>query len=164
MLRPPKSSPATRQSHRDARRARIAALVVSRRVHSQLELSELLAREGLEVNQATLSRDLRDMGVVRVGGPDGPRYELDPRARYLSALREVVGMEILNVRTNGQLVVLRTLAGRAEGVAGFLDAVGNPDIIGTIAGDDTVFIAPAHPDRCDAIVAHIHALTAGDEG
>ena len=151
-------------SDRRHRRALIRRILQAEEVGSQDELARLLAEHGLSCTQATLSRDLRDMGVVRVGGPDGPRYELDPRARYLSALREVVGMEILNVRTNGQLVVLRTLAGRAEGVAGFLDAVGNPDIIGTIAGDDTVFIAPAHPDRCDAIVAHIHALTAGDEG
>lgn len=151
-------------SDRSHRRALIRRILQSQEVGSQDELARLLAEQGVSCTQATLSRDLRDMGVARVGGKSGPRYELDQRARYLSALREVVGMEILDVRCNGQLVVLRTLAGRAEGVAGFLDAHGNPDILGTIAGDDTVFIAPTHPDRCDGIVAFIHALTAGEEG
>lgn len=151
-------------SDRLQRRAQIRRILQTREVGSQEELARLLAEQGIHCTQATLSRDLRDMGVARVGGRNGPRYELDQRARYLSALREVVGMEIIGVRSNGQLVVLRTLAGRAEGVAGFLDAHGNPDIIGTIAGDDTVFIAPSHPDRCGDIVAFIHALTAGEEG
>lgn len=148
-------------SDRTQRRALIRRLLQEEAVGSQDELQRLLADEGVVVTQATLSRDLRDLGVVRSQGPEGPRYVLDQRARYMSALREVVGMEILDVRTNGQLVVLRTLPGRAEGVAGFMDALDEDDILGTIAGDDTVFIAPSSPDRCDAIVAAIRVLTGG---
>jgi len=71
-------------------------------------------------------------------------------------------MEFLDVRSNGQLIVLSTLAGRAEGVAAFLDASEQPDILGTIAGDDTVFVAPAALDRCDAVVAYIRSLMDGE--
>lgn len=139
----------------------IRRLLQAHEVASQEELGRLLAGEGIRCTQATLSRDLRDMGVVRVRGPHGPRYELDERARYMRVLREVIGMEILDVRHNGQLVVLRTLAGRAEGVAGFLDALGDADILGTIAGDDTVFLAPSDPARCDAIVRKVQGLVDG---
>ncbi len=150
-------------SDRLQRRAIIRRLLQEGAVSSQDELQRRLAEQGVQVTQATLSRDLRDLGVVRAHGPEGPRYVLDQRARYMSALREVVGMEIQDVRTNGQLVVLRTLPGRAEGVAGFLDALSSPDILGTIAGDDTVFIAPSAPERCAEIVAAIRALTEGAE-
>ena len=151
-------------SERQHRRALIRRLLQAQEVASQDELARLLAEQGVSCTQATLSRDLRDMGIARARGPHGPRYELDQRSRYLRALREVVGMEIVDVRSNGQLVVLRTLAGRAEGVAGFLDALGNPDVMGTLAGDDTVFLAPSDPARCDALVAWIEALTEGEEG
>ena len=150
-------------SERLHRRAHIRRVLKAREVSSQEELARLLAEEGVFCTQATLSRDLRDMGVSRARGPNGPRYELDQRARYLRALREVVGMEIIDVRSNGQMVVLRTLAGRAEGVAGFLDALGNRDIMGTLAGDDTVFLAPSDPTRCPALVAWIQALVEGHE-
>ena len=150
-------------SERLQRRALIRRLLQAKEVGSQDELLRLLAERGVSVTQATLSRDMRDLGVVRTRGPHGPRYTLDQRSRYMSALREVVGMEIVDVRTNGQLVVLRTLPGRAEGVAGFLDALDDTDILGTIAGDDTVFIAPTNPDRCPAIVAAIQALADGLE-
>lgn len=149
-------------SDRQHRRALIRRILLAEEVGSQDELARLLAQQGVSCTQATLSRDLRDMGVSRARGPNGPRYELDQRVRYLRVLREVIGMEILDVRSNGQLVVLRTLAGRAEGVAGFLDTLGHRDILGTIAGDDTIFLAPVHADRCDAIVAHIQAITEGE--
>ncbi len=145
-------------SDRRQRRAAIRRLLQSREVSSQEELARLLSEQGVPCTQATLSRDLRDMGVVRGRGPRGPRYELDQRTRYLRALREVIGMEILEARHNGVMVVLRTLTGRAEGVAGFLDALGNPLILGTVAGDDTVFIAPSDPARCEELVAEINAL------
>ncbi len=80
----------------------------------------------------------------------------------MKVLRQVVGMEITAVHHNGAMVVIRTLTGRAEGVAGFLDGWDNPDILGTVAGDDTVFVAPASLDRCDALVDTIQALTLED--
>lgn len=141
MLRPPKSSPATRQSHRDERRARIAALVVSRRVHSQLELSELLAKEGIEVNQATLSRDLRDMGLLK--GPSGYELpsEVGPRESDLSlALHNAVHGWLDSAASAENLVVLKTPVGGAQPLAVALDHAQRPGALGTIAGDDTILV------------------------
>lgn len=151
-------------SDREHRRALIRRLLEEQEIASQEELAALLERQGVICTQATLSRDLRDLGVFRERGPKGPRYRLDPRNRYMLALRAVVGMEILGVKHNTVLVVVRTLTGRAEGVAGFLDAWKNDDILGTVAGDDTVFVAPSHPSRCEALADAIRALMDGGDG
>ena len=150
-------------SDKNLRRMIIRRMLRDHEVSSQEQLVGLLAEEGFEITQATLSRDLRDMGVSRERHQDGIRYVLDHRARYIRALREVVGMEILDVRHNGFMVVIRTLSGRAEGVGAIVDGLGTPEILGTVAGDDTVFIAPRDPSRCDAVVALILRLAAGDE-
>jgi len=150
-------------SDKSQRRALIRRLLAAHDVASQEQLVKLLGEAGVQCTQATLSRDLRDMGVHRERSIGGTRYRLDHRTRYMQALQEVVGREILGVRHNGMLVVLRTLTGRAEGVAGFLDAWENQDILGTVAGDDTVFVAPADPTRCDALADAIRKLAAGGE-
>lgn len=148
-------------SDREHRRALIRRLLQERQIGSQEDLATLLEERGVACTQATLSRDLRDLGVARERGLGGPRYRLDPKNRYLEILREVVGMEIQNVRHNGVMVVVRTLTGRAEGVAGFLDSYGNPDILGTVAGDDTVFICPTDTGRTEALAEAIRALMDG---
>jgi transcriptional regulator of arginine metabolism len=144
---------------RDHRRALIRRLLQEQVVSSQEELASLLAERGVVATQATLSRDLRDMGVTRRPTAAGPRYALDPKARYMAALRKVVAMEIQDVKHNGHVVVVRTLTGRAEGVGGFLDGLQSPDILGTIAGDDTVLVVPADITHCSRLAADILALT-----
>lgn len=151
-------------SDRDHRRAVIRQLLQDREISSQEELATLLDEKGISCTQATLSRDLRDLGVARIVGAAGPRYRLDPKNRYLEVLRQVVGMEIQNVRHNGMLVVVRTLTGRAEGVAGFLDAWRHPDILGTVAGDDTVLVAPVDTTRTAQLAEAIRALMDGEGG
>jgi transcriptional regulator of arginine metabolism len=143
---------------RAERRSAIKRLIHEHRVSSQEELVKLLAAEGVHCTQATLSRDLRDMSIIRRTTAAGPIYMADKSAGYIEALRRVVGMEILNVRHNGNMVVVRTLAGRAEGVAGFLDHWGHDNILGTVAGDDTVFLVPADLNRIKQLVANIRAL------
>lgn len=148
-------------SERDSRRALIRQVLRDEHVSSQEQLMHLLADHGVSTTQATLSRDLRDMGITRSMTRKGPRYRVDQRARYMKALLQVVGMEIVDIRHNGSMVVVRTLSGRAEGVAALLDAREDFDILGTVAGDDTVFVAPTDPSNCDDLVAAIRALTEG---
>lgn len=143
---------------------RIRTILQEQEVASQDQLVDLLAAEGIQVTQATLSRDLRDMGVSKKPGHGGAiRYQLDPKTRYLKMLRAVVGMEIQGVRHNGNLIVIRTLAGRAEGVAAFIDGRGHPLVLGTLAGDDTVLVVPVDITRLDELVADIQELAAGEE-
>ncbi|MED5371920.1 MAG: arginine repressor [Myxococcota bacterium] len=149
-------------SPREHRRSVIKRLIHEHRISSQEELVKLLAIHGVQCTQATLSRDLRDMNVVRRTTAAGPVYQADRSPAYLAALRRVVGMEIQNVRHNGSLIVIRTLAGRAEGVAAFLDGWGHGNILGTVAGDDTVFVAPADTSKIEKLAEQIRGLEIAD--
>ncbi len=143
---------------RERRHLLIKRLVQRERIQSQEDLVRLLEVEGISCTQATLSRDLRDLNVVRRNTARGPEYTLDQSPVYIDALRKVVGMEVLNVRHNQSLVVIRTMQGRAEGVAAFLDTWNNQHILGTVAGDDTVFVAPADVMKIAELAAEIRAL------
>ena len=148
-------------SEKQKRRRLVRQVLREEVVSSQEQLAALLAERGVSCTQATLSRDLRDMGVTRERTADGFRYIMDTRTRYLAALREVVGMEIQDVRHNGSLIVLRTLAGRAQGVAAYIDEKKDPRVLGTVAGDDTVFVCPAQPSKIEDLVEAILTLSDG---
>jgi transcriptional regulator of arginine metabolism len=127
-----------------SRHARIVAVIRDQSVHSQTELAELLAAAGIQVTQATLSRDLEELGAVKVSGAylipeDGNRplrqSEQAP-ARLVRLLREL----LTGADASGNLVVLRTPPGAAQFLASALDRSGLPDVVGTIAGDDTILV------------------------
>ena len=134
---------------RRARHARITSIIRGRPVHSQGDLAELLAAEGVQVTQATLSRDLEELGAVKVRAGDGRAAYLIPEegstplrparqapARLVRLLREL----LTDASGSGNLVVLRTPPGAAQFLASALDRSGLPDVVGTIAGDDTILV------------------------
>jgi transcriptional regulator of arginine metabolism len=139
---------------RETRQQLIKQLIRGNEISSQDELLSLMAGAGVSTTQATLSRDLKVLCVARKSG----RYELDDSAEYATALANVVGMEILGVAHNGHMIVVRTLIGRAQGVAAYLDGMAEPLILGTVAGDDTVFIAPSRVDFIESLVLKIESL------
>lgn len=122
----------------ESRRQRILALLERDRVRSQAELQQQLADAGFEVNQATLSRDLRGLGVVK--GKDGyelPNAPLSPATAHPS-LWHAVRTWLVDAVPAQNLVVLRTPAGGAPALGLALDRAGLPGLVGTLAGDDTV--------------------------
>lgn len=142
------------------RHARIVELIRVRPVRSQTELSELLAAEGIQVTQATLSRDLEELRAVKVrGSGGGPAAYVIPEdgmpvlrpvpvpagggapARLLRLLREL----LTTADASGNLAVLRTPPGAAQFLASALDRSGLPEVVGTIAGDDTVLVVARDP-------------------
>jgi len=134
------TGPATRAG----RHARIVELIRQKAIRSQTELAELLAADGVQVTQATLSRDLEELRAVKVGGAylipeDGtrPLREVeDAPARLLRLLREL----LTGVDASGNIAVLRTPPGAAQFLASALDRSGLTDVVGTIAGDDTILV------------------------
>jgi transcriptional regulator of arginine metabolism len=128
-----------------ARRAAIRRLLTERRISTQAALRALLAKAGHRVTQGTLSRDLAALGARRAPLPGGgAAYEL-PDAGATPPAREerrAVGALVLRVRDNGSLVVVDTHSGAASAVAFALDRARLPEALGSIAGDDTVFVAP----------------------
>ncbi|HEY9515336.1 MAG TPA: arginine repressor [Gemmatimonadaceae bacterium] len=125
------------------RQATIRELIESQAVESQEELRKLLLRRGWDVTQSTLSRDLREMRVARVPGADGAsRYTVTASATDdgrppLEALLPHLFTEIDGV---GELIVLHTLPGGAQPIGVALDAEEWNEVLGTIAGDDTVLV------------------------
>lgn len=132
----------------------IKQIIAEKEISSQEELAKELARRGFEVNQATLSRDLKELGIAKVSTPEGVWYQLQPE-NEAHRLRALISYEIESIHANESLIVIKTLRGRASGVAEILDRLDIPDILGTIAGDDTIFIAPTSTKKISAIVRRI---------
>jgi transcriptional regulator of arginine metabolism len=130
------------------RQHRIAKLLEQHAVTSQPQLVELLAADGVVATQATVSRDLEEVGAIKVraaGGdsvyaiPDLPKQQRAPEDH----LRRVFGDWVVEVAHSGNLVVLRTPPGSAHVVGSALDRAGLSDILGTVAGDDTLLVVAA---------------------
>jgi len=155
-----------------ARHARIAAILAREQVRSQEELAELLERyASVHVTQATLSRDLDELGVVRLrsGGslvyalpeePGGPGShpgeaigQAKPESSQDSRLARYLGELMTSAEASANLVVLRTPAGAAQFLASVIDHAALSSILGTVAGDDTVLMIARDPAGGDALAA-----------
>ncbi len=141
-------------SEKAQRQLAIKEIISQKDISSQEELARELALRGFEVNQATLSRDLKELGIAKVSTPEGVWYQLQPE-NEAHRLRSLISYEIESIHANESLIVIKTLRGRASGVAEILDRLDIPDILGTIAGDDTIFIAPSSTKKISTIVRRI---------
>jgi transcriptional regulator of arginine metabolism len=157
----------TAPASKTARHARIVTLIRSRPVRSQSELGDLLAAEGMSITQATLSRDLEELGAVKVRGTDGtaaayviPEEGQGPLRTAEQApdrLKRLLRELLTGADASGNLVVLRTPAGAAQFLASAIDRTGLPDVIGTIAGDDTILVVArqSEPGSGSALAAQL---------
>lgn len=138
------------------RRSAIVRILRDGQVRRQEDLVRLLKREGHDVTQSSISRDLRDLGVLKAAG----RYVLPPdeieRANGdFGALAPFVrGLR----RAGPSLTVLRTTIGSAQSVAVAIDRAAWPEVAGTISGDDTIFIATANTRSQNALVARLQSI------
>ena len=174
----------TRPGTKASRQAWVAATLADRPVRSQEELARMLAERGMPVTQATLSRDLEEIGAVRVRGADGslvyalPEEPGGPGSRpggvgpggagapaagiepdpVRSRLSRTAAELLISAEASANMVVLRTPAGAAQFLASVLDHAAWPSILGTVAGDDTVLIIARDPTGGDALAAQLLAL------
>lgn len=121
------------------RQAKIMDLVRQRPVFSQRELARLLLRHGFPATQSTLSRDIREMGLVKAGG----RYRLPSELSRVSeerALRRTIRDLVVKSAASGNIVMLKTPPGNAHSLGVVLDGAQWPEVLGSVAGDDTVFL------------------------
>lgn len=169
MAAPPHELPS-----RAARHARIVTLLSEQPVRSQSELAGLLADAGVPVTQATLSRDLDELGAVKLRTPDGgqPVYVVPPDGAPLAArqlhdappqrLARLLGELLVSAEGSANLVVLRTPPGASNFLASALDRARLPEVLGTIAGDDTIVVISRDPTGGEALAAGLLELsTAG---
>jgi transcriptional regulator of arginine metabolism len=135
------------------RQEAILSLISRHQIATQEELVERLVRVGIETTQATVSRDIAELGLVRLGGPDThyvkPNEGLgaaSPAGRE-ERLRRLLRDLPMTVRRGQGMAVLTTIPGSANSLASAIDAAAWPEVIGTIAGDDTIFAALALSPR-----------------
>lgn len=132
---------------KERRHRAILTLVATRPVHAQEQLVTLLQRQGFDVTQATISRDIKELGLVKVPikskrGDDIFKYVVPSAAvNYASRLHRAMAEVVTSVEGSVNLIVLRTPPGMAMSVAYALDEAAWPEILGTIGGDDTILIA-----------------------
>lgn len=144
------------------RQGAIRELITARPVGSQEELRRLLLQRGWDVTQSTLSRDLREMRVARVPDAGGVRYALTGAADDSGhpALETLLPPLFDRVDGVGELVVLRTVPGGAQSIAVALDGEDWPDVLGTIAGDDTILIVCRSSGARERLVRRLAAIAA----
>ncbi|WP_080795080.1 arginine repressor [Corynebacterium pacaense] len=139
---------------RTARQALIVQILDRQRVTSQVQLSELLLDEGIDITQATLSRDLDELGARKVRHDSGRAfYAIGPVDNTVpedlrgpqEKLRRMLDELLVSTDHSGNIAMLRTPPGAAQYLASFIDRVGLREVVGTIAGDDTVFVLARDP-------------------
>ena len=145
-------------SKRD-RQGAILEIVRNHHVTSQEALRELLAEQGIEVTQATLSRDMRDLRLVKVPGAGGTaHYTLPDEWENTPPLERLLPTLFLSVEGTGNLLVVRTMTGGAQAVALGIDWEEWPEVLGTIAGDDTILLILRDAAHVDAVEDRIRAI------
>lgn len=160
---------APRSSSRVVRQARIIDLIQRRAISSQAELAELLAADGITVSQGTLSKDLLEIGAVRVRSaagslvyaPPGAELASDHVARESRLARVCVEL-LITAAGSGNLAVLKTPPGAAQYFASVIDRVAREDILGTIAGDDSIMVIAREADGGQRLADWFTGLAAGE--
>jgi len=128
------------ESERKKRINKILDILKNKVVNTQEDLVKELKKSGIEITQATLSRDLASIGVMRVRDKNGLRYQFNSEKSPI--LQSVITIEVQEILSNETSVVIKTLAGCAQSVAVVVDSWNHPDILCTIAGDDTILVLP----------------------
>lgn len=149
------------------RQHRIAKLLEEQVISSQAQLVELLATEGVSATQATVSRDLEELGAVKVRIPGGSTaYAIPEHAKERPVpedhLRRVMGEFVVEVKHSGNLVVLRTPPGSAHVIGSAIDRASFPDVLGTVAGDDTVMVVCSEASGGAAVADDLAGLAGLD--
>ena len=121
----------------------IQELIATRPIGSQEELRQLLAERGLDVTQSTLSRDMRDLRIARIPSPAGIRYTSAVAAspdEGRATLASIFPQLFARLDVVGELIVVKTVVAGAQPIAEAIDSEGNPDVLGTIAGENTILL------------------------
>jgi transcriptional regulator of arginine metabolism len=136
----------------------IRSLLRASSPRSQAEMLRRLRVAGVRVTQSTLSRDLRDIGLLK--GPGGYReaQEAGNGADHVQAMERMLRTYLTDLATAGNLVVLKTSPGLAHALGVALDRASLPEAVGTVAGDDTLFVATPHPTRARALQRRLRGL------
>jgi transcriptional regulator of arginine metabolism len=136
----------------------IKQIIQQEKIANQETLLKKLHERSFKTTQATLSRDLRDMGIVRIPTLEGYRYSISEEEGS-HFFGRIVGMEILGVYNNECEIVVKTITGRAKGVALYIDQLKHKNILGTVAGENTIIVIPDTTANIPKLKADLEKMT-----
>lgn len=144
------------------RQLKILDIISKHDIDTQEELVEHLKKEGFSITQATISRDIKDMGIIKTLASDGRHYKYAvQRTKESSVSDKFLNMfknTVLSIRGSHNLIVLKTEVGSAGPAAELIDKLNYPEVLGVIAGDNTIFVAIDSVDNTEAVRARLEDL------
>ena len=144
------------------RQSVILEVIRHQQVRSQEQLRRSMRGAGFDVTQATLSRDIRELGLVK-GGPDGAYQaplRVEPNGHVAaSMLQRALASQLLRIDRVQQLVLLKTGLGHAQSLCAALDGAGLPDVVGTLAGEDTILIITPDARRARSLIKRLEDMS-----
>lgn len=148
------------------RQAKIVELVRDRTIETQEELAAALRAEGFEVTQATVSRDIKELSLIKIPGENNTSYYASPdepmmRRGNEDRLRRLVRLSLSDINSSENLIIIKTPPGEAQGMASAIDHSHWPEIIGTVAGDDTILIITKPKEATPQVVQRFLELARG---
>jgi len=149
---------------KNKRQEALADIVSAYEVDTQAELIDRLRERGFEVTQATISRDIRQLKLVKIAtGHGGYKYMLPPKNDSAASIKlnDALVESITRVSRSGNLVVLRTYPGLANAVAAGIDGIDIPSILGCVAGDDTILVVAVDEKVAEAVESKVKEMVAG---
>ncbi len=143
------------------RQSLIQEIIIAQPVETQEELSEILASKGMPATQATISRDIKDLGLIKVPYQETHRYAL-PEERALGAtkdrLRRLLREVLTGYTVSENLVVVKTLTAGAEVVSEAIDKMDWPEVVGTLAGENTVLVVARSKEEAPKLAQRFEEL------
>jgi len=146
------------------RKEKILELIRKYNISNQEELRSYLLKEGYDVTQGTVSKDMRALMLTKVQGVDGKLYykavsdNVDMSRKYLNILRD----SFISMATAQNILVIKTVSGMAQGCAAAIEGLNIPGIVGSVAGDDTIFLAIKDMDQCQDVMIELEKLFTDD--
>ena len=143
------------------RQKKIIDIINQRTVRTQDELTEMLGDEGIRVTQATISRDIKELHLIKVAKGDTYAYSL-PKGQIQmqdeSRLRRIFHDAVLSIASNESLIVIHTLPGNAHSVCSLIDAADWDEFLGAVAGDDTILVVSKSTEHTPALEIRLKSL------
>lgn len=145
---------------RPDRHRRILELIAKKEIETQAQLQQALKKSGFDVNQATLSRDIRELGLIKVSTGGGYRYGTSDNLSTTTTKPSLAGVKRLihEMDWSGNMVVIKTNSGAAGLVAEAIDHIGHSEILGTVAGDNTIFLVVRRDAVSRKVIKELESL------
>ena len=147
-----------KQSSKSSRKVFIETVIKDKDVGTQNEIVSMLRSAGYEATQATVSRDIQELGLIKEQLPGGGFRYVKPPDPKLQKLRTLFAEAVIKIDFSENFIVIHTLSGSANPAAALIDRMNNSEIMGTIAGDDTVLIIIKHKDAAEHVAEELKKL------